>query len=88
MRILSIDAWGNKEDRYDWNNWHTVGTITKAEFEALKTDKAYRLWFKRNGYTTTANARKCYIDDDQYSIVICDKSDNCPLFAIEYGCEY
>ena len=21
MRVLSIDAWGNKEDGYEWNQW-------------------------------------------------------------------
>ena len=88
MKILSIDAWGNGQDGYDWNDWFNVGSISKEEFETLKTDKDYRLWFRRNGYTTTANARKCYIGDDKYNIVIYSKKSGAPLYAIEYGPEY
>ncbi len=39
MRILSIDAWGNKQDGYEWNQWFNVGTIEKKDMELLKTDK-------------------------------------------------
>lgn len=88
MKILSIDAWGNKKDGYFWNNWFTVGNIDKATFENLKTDKQVLLYMKREGYITTANKRLAYVDDDQYNFVICDKKTNCPLFAIEYGPEY
>lgn len=88
MKVLSIDAWGNKKEGYDWNNWYTVGNIDKADFEKLKTDKDFRLWFKHNGYTTNAIARHSIIEDDQYNIIICDAKTHCPLFAIEYGAEY
>ena len=69
-------------------NWFNVGEISKEEFETLKTDKEYRLWFRNNGYTTTANKKKVTIDDDQYNIVVCDAKTLRPLFAIEYGPEY
>ena len=88
MKVLSIDAWGNEDGTWEWNNWHTVGNITKDDFESLKTDKDYRHWLKRNGYINTTNARKCTIEDDQYNIVICDAKDMRPIFAIEYGPEY
>ena len=88
MKVLSIDAWGNEEGGWDWNNWFKIGEISKEEFEALKNDKDFRLWFKRNGYTTTANKRQVTIDDDQYNIVLCDAEDGRPLYAIEYGPEY
>ena len=88
MKVLSIDAWGNKEGGYEWNNWFTVGEISKEEFEKLKTDKDFRLWFKRNGYTTNAIARQSFVDDDLYNIVIGYKKTGRPLFAIEYGKEY
>lgn len=89
MKILSIDAWaGDEEGNWDWNNWFDVGDITKEEFEKLKTDKDFRLWFKNAGYTTTANKRKVFIDDDYYNIVLCDARDSRPLYAIEYGPEY
>lgn len=88
MKVLSIDAWGNKEDGYQWNNWFTVGEISKADFEALKTDKAIATWFKDNGFTTSDDMRQITIEDDQYNVVICEKKTGKPLFAIEYGPEY
>ena len=88
MKILSVDAQAEGEGNWTWNQWYKVVEIDKAEFESLKTEKEYRLWFKRNGYTTTASKRKVAIDDDQYNIVLCDASDMRPLYAIEYGPEY
>lgn len=88
MRVLSIDAWGNKKDGYDWNQCYTVGTIDKATFETLKTDKQVAQWFCANGFTTTSDMRSIAIDDDQCNVVICEKKSGQPLFAIEYGPEY
>jgi len=88
MKILSVDAWAEPEGGWTWNNWFDIGSISKEEFETLKTDKEFRLWFKRNGYTTTANKRKVSIDDDQYNVCLCDAKDGRPLYAIEYGPEY
>jgi hypothetical protein len=88
MKVLSIDAWGNKQDGYEWNNWFTAGSITKEDFEALKTDKQFATWFSNNDYTTNDDMRSITIEDDQYNIVIIEKKTGQPLFAIEYGPEY
>ena len=88
MKILSIDAWGNKKDGYEWNNWFHVGDISKERFEKLKTDNDYGDWFFYNGFTTTNDVGEYFIDDDQYNIIIGDKKTGCPIFAIEYGPEY
>lgn len=88
MRVLSIDAWGNKKDGYQWNNWFNVGEITKEDFENLETDKQFATWFYDNGFTTSSDMRSIIINNDQYNIIICDKKTMRPLFAIEYGPEY
>jgi hypothetical protein len=88
MKILSIDAWGNKKDGYDWNNWFNSGNIDKEVFETLTTDKQIATWFMENGFTTSDDMRKITIEDDQYNVVICEKKSGQPLFAIEYGPEY
>ena len=88
MRVLSIDAWGNKKEGFEWNNWFNVGTIEKSDFETLTTDKQIAQWFCANGFTTNSDMRSITIEDDQYNIVICEKKTGCPLFAIEYGSEY
>ena len=87
MKILSIDTWGNRTDGYDWNQWCTVGEISKEELASLDTDKKIATWFYDNGFTTTADMRRIVIDDDGYNITIADKKDRRPLFAIEYGPE-
>ena len=88
MKVLSIDAWGNKKDGYEWNNWFTAGSISKNTFELLDTDKRIASWFFVNGYTTNADMRQITIEDDQYNIVLVEKKTGRPLYAIEYGPEY
>lgn len=88
MKILSIDAWADDERDWTWNNWHSIGDISKTEFESLKDEKAFRHWFKRNGYTRTANKRIVSIEDDQYNICLCNAKNGRPIYAIEYGREY
>jgi len=88
MKVLSIDAWGNKKEGYEWNNWFTVGEISKEDFENLKTDKDIAIWFCENGFTVNSDMRQIIIEDDQYNIIIVEKKTGQPLFAIEYGPEY
>ena len=85
MNILSIDAWGNEEDGYEWNAWYIVGEIDKEEFECCKD---YIKWFIDNEYVIGTYPDRLEIEDDQYNIVIKDKETQEPLFAIEYGCHY
>lgn len=88
MKVLSIDAWGNKEDGYEWNSWYNVGEINKEEFENLKTDKQIAKWFKDNDFTTSDDMRQIVVKDGSFNIVICEKKSDKPLFVIEYGPEY
>ena len=87
MNVLSIDAWAD-EDGWTWNAWYTVGQVSKQEFEGLKTTKQQRLWFRNQGYITTANKREVDIDDDGHNTVVVNTKTREPLFAIEYGPEY
>lgn len=87
MKILSIDAWRNPEG-WDWNAWYKVGEISKENFEKLNTNRKILKFFRDEGYLSSNSAGKCSVDDDQYNIVICDRSNGRPLYAIEYGPEY
>ena len=81
-RILSIDAWREYEG-YTWNAWYDAGDITAdaIHWNARKLLK----YFRDNGFLTENSAGKCAIEDDQYNIVIVERSTRRPLFAIEYG---
>jgi hypothetical protein len=86
MRILSIDTWaGDEEGTWEWNNWFYIGDITKEEFETLDTDEKV-LEFMSIDYIR--NTELCGVEDNQYNIIITDKRDGRPLYAIEYGPEY
>jgi hypothetical protein len=82
-RILSIDAWRECDGGYTWNAWYDAGDIDAdaIHWNARKILK----YFRDNGYLTEKSAGKCAIDDDQYNIVIVERSTRRPLFAIEYG---
>lgn len=79
-KVLSIDAWGNKDDGYEWNNWFNVGSI---EIYINSSESAIMQAMFDAGYITDSNGG--YVNDDQYNLVICDKQTDEPLFAIEYG---
>ena len=80
FKVLSIDAWGNQDDGYDWNNWSNVGNVTID----LNADNLTILQtMEKEGYITNANLGD--IDDDGYNLVIIHKHTQEPIFAIEYG---
>jgi phage antirepressor YoqD-like protein len=82
FKVLSIDAWGSPEG-WQWNQWYTVGEIPK-ECLAWKPRKLFK-WLRENGFLGDKSAGKISWEDDQYNIVIKEKSNDRPLFAIEYG---
>jgi hypothetical protein len=79
-KVLSIDAWGNQEDGYEWNQWFDVGNI---EIDINAGEPIILQAMVDAGYITQTEG--AMIDDDQYNLVICDNKTNEPLFAIEYG---
>lgn len=76
-KILSIDAWGNAYDGYDWNDCHKIG-----ECESLPTSDAdlFTLMSEK-GFIDYEN--DYYIEDDGYNIVFCLKENLRPVYAIE-----
>ena len=89
LNILSIDAWAGMEPKtWDWNNWFKVGTISKEDFEKLNTTRKVLKYMRDEGYLTDNSIGKCTVEDDQYNIVVCYRSNGCPLLAIEYGPAY
>jgi hypothetical protein len=79
--VLSIDAWGNQEDGYDWNQWFNVGTID-IDLDAENRDIIRAM--VNAGYLTKAGLDVCDVEDDGFNIVILDKETREPVFAIEY----
>ena len=80
-RVLSIDAWRESEGGWEWNNWFHVGDIDSLP----ESNRAILKLMRDEGFLTEYSKGRVYVDDDQYNIVICDRSNHMPLFAIEYG---
>ena len=87
LQILSIDAW-RYDNSWSWNFWSRSGTIEKEDFEKLKTNRDFINFFRNEGYIGENSKGKVSIEDDGYNIVICERSNNRPLYAIEYGPVY
>jgi phage antirepressor YoqD-like protein len=84
LRILSIDAWAN-ENGWDWNSCFKVG-----EFPAEKIDMTNRQlikWFRDNEFISRDSQGLVAIEDDQYNIILTERRNGRPFYAIEYGSE-
>ena len=78
--VLSIDAWGNEEEGYEWNSWYRVG---KVEVDINSPTAIVLKAMHDQGFITSPDLGD--IEDDQFNLVIVDKKTREPVFAIEYG---
>lgn len=89
FKVLSIDAWREMEG-WSWNNWYNVDTYSEIENGELTEKNALYFFFLSLGFKGTYKEFiKLYdIYDDQYNLVLIDKKDDRPIYAIEYGSKY
>ena len=80
--VLSIDAWGNETDGYEWNQWFNVGSID-LDLDAANHDIIRAM--VNAGYLTALALESAAVEDDDYNLVIVDRETREPVFAIEYG---
>lgn len=84
LNILSIDAWGNEEEGWEWNAWYKIDVITQEEFESLNVSN-YINWFIEKGYIRENDIDLVFINDDGCNIILCDAETKEPLYAIDYS---
>lgn len=83
FHVLSIDAWRGIEGGWDWNSWDIVGA---APVETMHyTPRRLLAWMRSEGYISKQSAGRVAVHDDGYNLVITDRRNGCPLYAIEYG---
>ena len=82
LTVLSIDAWGNPQDGYEWNEWFNVGTI---ELDLDAENREIIQAMVNAGYLTPKGLDVATVEDDGYNLVIVDIETGEPAFAIEYG---
>tara|TARA_R110000822_G_scaffold84959_5_gene199253 strand:+ start:420 stop:683 length:264 start_codon:yes stop_codon:yes gene_type:complete len=81
LKVLSIDAW-REGSSWQWNQWFNVGTI---DIDINASNRQILKTMRDQGYLSDQSKGRVSIDDDEYNIVICDRNNNEPIFAIEYG---
>lgn len=84
FNILSIDAWGNGDGSWDWNQWYSVGKDLELPDSDITPRKVFA-YLRNEGYLNAQSAGKVSMYDDQYNIVVCERANNMPIFALEYG---
>lgn len=55
FRVISLDAWGNRRDGWEINEWHTAGRLAIQPLEMLHNVRAYRDKYLRGQRTTPAD---------------------------------
>lgn len=84
FRLLSIDAWRDMGG-WTWNDWHSLMRVP-AEVADYKPRKLFS-WLRDNGIASDHSKGKLAVEDDGYNVVIYERSNMRPLWAIEYGVE-
>lgn len=83
ISILSIDAWADGDDGWNWNMWSKVGAVDVTMCD--KTEAEILGYLVTEGYLKLKALWACYVEDDQYNMVVCDKETHEPLYALAYG---
>ena len=84
-KVLSIDAWRDA-DGWFWNAWYS--TNGEIEIDEKETNRSILRKMREGGWLTEFSKGKVTIEDDQYNLVVLNKSTQQPLFAIEYGSNF
>jgi hypothetical protein len=82
-RILSIEAWWNGDNGWDWNSWSDVGRIDVSVCDLPA--RALLKVMRDEGYLSAESAGRVAVEDDGHNVVIVQRSDDMPLYAIAYG---
>jgi len=85
IKILSIDAWRDGSG-WEWNQWFNAGELNTNDVNIDNT-RALLKFLRAEGFLNEGSKGKVYIEDDQYNLVVKERSNNRPLYAIEYGAQ-
>lgn len=79
MRVLSIDAWGNQEDGYEWNEWREIGRIPVDTPKDQLLVAAYTAFIFNKPELPAGYA----LVSDGFNMVIEESETGRPLYAFE-----
>jgi hypothetical protein len=79
--LLSIEAWADKEQGWQWNNWFRIEENIFIENET--SNRKLLSFFRQNGWLGNNSKGKVTVENDGYNIVILDRKTREPLYALE-----
>jgi hypothetical protein len=84
-RVLRINAWRKCDKGGDWLDWRTlpVGRIDVSVCDLPA--RALLKVMRDEGYLSAESAGRVAVEDDGYNVVIVQRSNNMPIYAIAYG---
>jgi hypothetical protein len=81
-QVLSIDAWGNQEDGFEWNAWYKVGEVDLESDVTVPVGSGELLEaLVDQGFITTQEFVD--VEDDGYNAVVVDRETREPLLAVD-----
>lgn len=91
LNLLSIDAWAdccgcdceeNAPQCWTWNSWHCIAKID------FKSEKELIPYLIAECFLKPAALTECEVENDQYNLIVVQKSNREPIFALEYGSKF
>ncbi|HYX39966.1 MAG TPA: hypothetical protein VE954_43270 [Oligoflexus sp.] len=83
-RLRFIDAWGNEDEGYEFNDFTGSDTIRTRSKLASMSDEALLRWFIKNNWLK-GKVKDFYVDDlahgDGFCLNVC-RADGKPLFEL------
>lgn len=79
MTVLSIDAWGNSEDGYEWNEWWSMGRIPADTPNDQLIVAAHAAFI----FTHPELPPELELVSDGYNMVVQNRETGKPLYAFE-----
>lgn len=84
VKVLLIDAWRSCDGGWDWNNWRKVGEVPSSWIDLFpKHPRALLHRLRNEGWGWVPG--QVYVEDDGYNLVIKQRSDHMPRYALAYG---
>lgn len=79
MTVLRIDAWGNKEDGYEWNQWWSMGRIPADTPNEKLISAAHAAFI----FTHPELPPELELVSDGFNMIVQERESGKPLYAFE-----
>lgn len=86
LNIIDLDVWGNKEEGYEINNFHSIGKIEVDDDQNLLSEEKLRSLLVEHGFIRPSAVSKIDLEDLAYVdffYQVVEKNTGRPIYNIE-----